>query len=257
VTKADAEAAEGKDITVTFDGSADVTGTITASTTGGSDATATVNGNVVTPFASGNQFNIGYLRYIVQSDRSKVRVQQNEATKPTGAVTIPAYVNDYGITPIVGDSTPGEGASYEVQTINAGAFDENGNITSVDIQGQVTAIGKNAFRKCSALTSINIPASVVTLGEFSLQQTALKTVHIYAGNTMTIKSAAFNNFYGATQGNTDCHVYLHADTLPVIDPSAQYAPFPTFYGTLHLKAGVQLSGEWATRCANATVVNDL
>ena len=67
-----------------------------------------------------------------------------------------------------------QGASYvvpaTVTVIGGGAFDNCGNLTSVEFPGGVTSIGEEAFANCFGLTSINLPASLITLGVAAFEQ---------------------------------------------------------------------------------------
>ena len=60
------------------------------------------------------------------------------------------------------------GSSYtipnSVARIEAHAFSECANLTSIMIPDSVTSIGSSAFRNCNSLTSITIPDSVTSIG---------------------------------------------------------------------------------------------
>ena len=54
-----------------------------------------------------------------------------------------------------------------INSIAAGAFCANINLTSLTIPGSVTSMGVSAFTGCKGLTSLDIPDSVTSLGDFA------------------------------------------------------------------------------------------
>lgn len=155
VAKADAESAAGADVTVTFDGSAAGTATITATATGATAANVEVNGNVVGRKAAGESWDDsnGMLTYTVLDDTSTVSVKQKSKTACTGAITIPASVND------------DNGIGYRVIMVADNGFNQNTNITSVVMRdGGIEILGSGAFDGCTSLSSMTLPNTLKSIG---------------------------------------------------------------------------------------------
>ena len=110
-------------------------------------------------------------------------------TKPSGVLIIP-------------DSIRYNGISYPVTTINAYAFIDCTDITSVSIGNGITTIGNSAFAGCSGISSVNIGVSVVALGVSSFANCSSLS-HIVIENA-SIGSCAFsgcNNLTSIFIGN--------------------------------------------------------
>lgn len=163
VSKAEAESAGGKDITVTFDGSADgATGTITASSTGATSVEASVSGSVRERLAVGGTITEGNLLYTVLTGQLTVSVQK-AATAPSGAVTIPSTVYD------------SNGFDYSVVSIPTQGF-SGAQITSISLPDTLKDIGKNAFFNCNSLTSIDLGDGVETIDDNAFYGTRLTSI---------------------------------------------------------------------------------
>ena len=77
-----------------------------------------------------------------------------------------------------------------VTAIRYNAFENNPNLTSVNIPYGVTTIGSFAFWKCYNLTEVTIPDSVVSIGNYAFRYDGLTSVDI-PGSVKTIGSGAF------------------------------------------------------------------
>lgn len=155
VAKVDAESAGGADVTITFDGSAAGTATITATATGATAASAEVTGQVVSRKAAGESWDDsnGMLTYTVLDDTSTVSVKQKSKTACTGAITIPASVND------------DNGIGYRVIMVADNGFNQNTNITSVVMRdGGIEILGSGAFDGCTSLSSMTLPNTLKSIG---------------------------------------------------------------------------------------------
>lgn len=64
-----------------------------------------------------------------------------------------------------------EGKSYYVRGINAGAFEQNKNIETLNIQADILEIGNYAFDKCTYLKTIVLPASLLSIGKYAFRAT--------------------------------------------------------------------------------------
>lgn len=71
-----------------------------------------------------------------------------------------------------------EGETHPVKCINASAFRNCRDLTSVSIPNSVMSIGNSAFESCNSLTSITIPNSVTRIGDYAFAGAALKTITI-------------------------------------------------------------------------------
>lgn len=58
-----------------------------------------------------------------------------------------------------------EGFRAEVVAISSGAFQDNAQLTNVQLPDTVKSIGENAFAGCNGLTSVTVPDSVQTIGK--------------------------------------------------------------------------------------------
>ena len=74
----------------------------------------------------------------------------------------------------------GKSGKYEapdsVKSIDAMAFRECSNLTSVEIPNSVTEIGWDAFSGCSSLSSIKIPSSVKSIGYYAFEGCSSLTI---------------------------------------------------------------------------------
>jgi len=86
----------------------------------------------------------GDFGFEVNSDGNAIIV---EYTGTDAVVEIPEYLNGF---PVVG--------------IGSRVFNNNSNITSIDIPNTITSIGNYAFAGCSSLKEVSIPSSVSTMG---------------------------------------------------------------------------------------------
>ena len=111
------------------------------------------------------------------------------------SVTIPSSVTDIGgwcYSGLTSVAIPGS-----VTDIGETAFMRCRSLTNVTLGNGVTSIGWGAFKGCSALTSVTIPSSVTNIEDFAFNynyhdspvsdRTALKTVHVEAGDTDRVK----------------------------------------------------------------------
>lgn len=222
VAKADAESAAGADVTVTFDGSANGSATITATSTNATNATTAVSGVIPTPLAEGSYFNVpanngnGSLRYTVLAD-GNVSVKSNGGVSSTVAnpLVIPATVNDSDATGVFdssGTAISASGMIYNVTKIADTAFIDMGGIQAVVLNEGLTAIGYNAF-KATGLTKIVLPSTLRTTDTYSrgafYSCTSLVEVEFKEG--AQIQSGTKGTFGGCTAIRK---VILHGNTIP-------------------------------------------
>ncbi len=164
-------------VTVTFSGSADSNGTLTVSHTDvDNDATASIAGSIVTPLPANASFTVDGIHYKVNSDQVSVRVwngssesgEASSALKYKNAVTIPASVNDSGVTANLdgGGTQVGAGATYAVTKLAGNTFRGCSGLTSVVLPEGLLEIGATAFYQCTnaSFTSLTIPSTVTKIG---------------------------------------------------------------------------------------------
>ena len=101
--------------------------------------------------------------------------------KATGALVIPATINDLPVT-----------------SIGTRAFDGCSGLTSVKIPHSVTSIGVSAFMRCSGLTSVTIPNSVTNIGREAFSLCSGLTSVTIPDSVMSIGSSAFGGCRGLT-----------------------------------------------------------
>ena len=99
--------------------------------------------------ASAYDFKVGGIYYIILEDGKSVAVTDKslDDNSYSGSVEIPSKVTYSGTT-------------YSVTLIDAYAFSECTDLTSVTIPNSVTKIGYGAFQNCTGLTSVTIPNGV-------------------------------------------------------------------------------------------------
>ena len=70
------------------------------------------------------------------------------------------------------------GAKCKVTGIDAQAFRNNSNITSVTIPSSYTSIGANAFYYCNNLTNVSVPSTLLAIGDYAFFNTNIKSITI-------------------------------------------------------------------------------
>lgn len=159
------------DVTVTFSGTADSSGTLTAACqTDEVSATASVVGNIVTPLPADASFKVGGIHYKVNADQQSVRVWNGSSesgaasTRYSGAITIPASVSDSGVTATLsgGGTQEGAGCTYAVTTLATYAFGNCNNMTSLTLPEGLETIKTGAIRECknASFKTLIIPSTV-------------------------------------------------------------------------------------------------
>ena len=108
----------------------------------------------------------------------------------SGDVIIPSKVTYNGVT-------------YNVTSINEGAFYHCSGLTSITIPSSVTSIDQHAFKGCTSLTSLVIPNSVTSIG--------IDAFSVCSGLT-SIKIESGNNVYDS-RGNCNAIIETTSNTL--------------------------------------------
>lgn len=94
---------------------------------------------------------IGVLKYYLDTEAQTAEVS-GYTSDCKDNVTIPTTVENAGV-------------AYNVTSLGFACFQNNDDITNLEIPNSVTAIGKSAFDSCTGLTSITIPNSITTIGD--------------------------------------------------------------------------------------------
>ena len=159
-----------------FDGTDTFDYTITDSD--GDSDTASVTVVVIPPTGPevGTTFTIGDLKYVItNSDTKEVSIEKTTEDGPSGALDLPATIDQFDLTYNV-TSIADEGFAYSynltsvtipesITSIGQLAFYDSSRITSIDVPDTVSNIEHTAFGQCKSLTSINIPAATDNLAE--------------------------------------------------------------------------------------------
>ncbi len=109
----------------------------------------------------------------------------NGYSGPGGTITLPTSIT-------ANDTT------YTVTTIGSKAFQNNKNITEIELPATVTNLGSNTFKNCTSLVKVTIPESVTNLGTSTFANcTALKKV-IIPGTKLANNGGGKGIFAGCT-----------------------------------------------------------
>ena len=156
-----------------------------------------------------------------------------------------------------------------VTTINANAFSECTNLTTVNINGPVTSIGDNAFSGCTNLASINLPESVTSIGYGAFFKCANLTSITLPESLTSIGADAFFNCKNLSSVNVPDNVTyignfafsgcqsLTSINIPKNLTTIEYGTFmQSALTTVNIPEGVTSICEDAfCRCENLTTVN--
>ena len=85
---------------------------------------------------------------------------------------------------------PSEINGIKVTSIGDDAFEENADITSVEIPDGVTSIGVWSFYKCSELTKVTIPDSVTSIN--GIKSFSLPRIQVFYVNSERVKQLLIN-----------------------------------------------------------------
>lgn len=161
-----------------------------------------------------------YYKTDLWGDYAMVCDQGEDGGLYSGDITIP-------------ESVTNDGTTYPVLKINAYAFNNCTELTSVKIPASINEIGDHAFENCSALSNVTIPDAVTFIGPSAFKDCAAITKINIPAKVAEIKIWAFENCTSLT----DVYCYI-------ADPSSI-----TLYGiftlesenyahrTLHVPAG--------------------
>lgn len=216
------EAEMGKNVDVYYNGGGSASATITAASTGATSVTASVSGAVVSRKTAGSTITQDNLLYTVLENTNNVSVKMVSTSSPSGAVVIPASIQDEN------------GLSYNVTELPLNAFKQNTAITSLSLPEGITSIGKDAIRQMTNLTTVNIPNSVTTLADNSIYN-CTKLANLTIGTGIT----TIPQYFGGLCGNSRNLVI--PDNVTTI---SKYAFTYTQFASVEIGTGV-------TRISNA------
>lgn len=131
------------------------TATITASSTDGSNITATCHVTVESDDPTSYDFSKDGIYYRILSSTGKtceVTYRDKNYNSYSGKIQIPETVKNGSTT-------------YTVKGISSNAFRNCSSLTSVNIPNSVNTIGDHAFNFCRSLTSVSLPSSVNRIEE--------------------------------------------------------------------------------------------
>ena len=122
-------------------------------------------------------FESGGIFYDIQDGYAFVTYENNNFNSYSGTVSIPATVEDNGIT-------------YTVKKIGDSAFKNCSGLTAVTFPDGLKSIGNSSFEKCEALQSVIFPDGIEYIGNMAFSHChALTTVHLPESITKTGYSA--------------------------------------------------------------------
>jgi len=161
-----------------------------------------------------------------------------EGTSYSGALSIPKTIS-YGVN------------TLEVISIDASAFKNYTEITSIVIPEGVTSIGNNAFYGCTSLKSVTIPSTVTSLGCRSFMScSSLDTVNYNASNVTTTyrNNSSYPESYPPFYNNTTIKTFIIGDDVTYIPSYLCYGN--TSIKTLIFGSNVRTIGYGAFRSCN-------
>ena len=82
---------------------------------------------------------------------------------------------------------------YKIEVIRKGAFENNGEITSVILPTSIRVIGANAFRNCTALEFVELPSELETINQFTFEGCKSLDTVVLPYELKTICKGAFKN----------------------------------------------------------------
>ncbi len=156
------------------------------------------------------------------------------------AMTIPSNINGLTVTGI-GDNAFEDNTNLtsvtipgNVTSIGQEAFSTCINLANVTMSNGVTSIGYGAFFGCYRLSSLTIPASVTSIGQQALLGTRLASVTI-PGSVTSIGDSAFN----------DCASLTNANIVNGVTSIGQQAFLGTRLASVTIPASVTNIGDYA------------
>ncbi len=128
-----------------------------------------------------------------------------DSESATGAITIPSTIQ------------PGDGNTYTVIGLRNGVFENNTNITSVNIPSTVTNLPHSLFKGCTKLTSITIPSSITSLTDNMFKGCTSLTSYTIPISITSIGNNVFDgctNLKSLTFNVTEPAILVNTNSLP-------------------------------------------
>lgn len=150
-----------------------------------------INSNAQT-FSAVNSVGDTIYYYITYTNPYKVSVTFKGST-------VYSYADEYTGDITIPSSVQYNNNIYSVTAIAINAFDNNSNITSINLPSTITSIGAYSFKNCSGLTSITIPENVTQiLSNAFLNCTGLTSINIPS----SVNNIAMSSFSNCTNVDT-------------------------------------------------------
>ncbi len=109
---------------------------------------------------------------IVEGDYNEIEIDNitySYSESTLTAVVIGSNFSDYNQNVTIKNSVTINGVDYEVKSIGAGAFIDNGRISSLIVSSGIETIAQSAFQSCWNLKSVQLPSSLTTIGNSAFQ----------------------------------------------------------------------------------------
>lgn len=260
-------------------GSADVSGTLTASCSTIAETTIGVTGHVATRLAAGSYWIDGLLKYTVLSNTLQVSVGKKKDTDTiSGSLVFPASVSDEGknVYDANGNAITPSGMSYRLKKVaDSGFRDHTSGITRMVFErGGIDTIDTNAFNRHSygsGHTDV-VFNGYMSIGQYAFYEFNFGTLEMHSnidswygfGGTFDVldfcvgvTSIGFDYFSGLNT-KSGSKIVIRTDSIPTTTntlPSSWASA--TLYVPSALVSAYQSHAEWGKITNILTIENDL
>lgn len=229
---------------------------VTVDNSGTVRAKAIGNANITVSSADDSSVKATCTVYVNKKEPLTYSYNSTTFTATVTGVTIGQTASSYTIP----ETVTYRGQNYRVTAIGKNAFEDNFDLTDINIPNTVTEIGDNAFDNCDYLKDIVIPSSVTKIGQYAFNDCDRLTSVVILGPVTAIGSAAFSDCAKITSvyyvsnnpiqinSNTFAHqvyegasLYVSKTALSKIQATASWSSFKKIIGRQFV-TGIEAEG---------------